>query len=75
MENKLNQSEVYMAAIWPEHQFSLTLDQGLVAAMEDEARWLIANDLTVEKQVPDFLDYIYVEGLEAVKPDAVNIIR
>ncbi len=75
IQNKLNHSAIYMAAIWPEHQFSLTLDQGLVAAMEDEARWMIANNLTPEKQVPDFLDYIYMDGLEAIKPGAVNIIR
>jgi NitT/TauT family transport system substrate-binding protein len=64
-----------MAAIWPEHQFSLTLDQGLVAAMEDETRWMIANNLTAATQVPDFLNYIYLDGLEAIKPEAVNIIR
>ena len=28
-----------------------------------------------EKPMPNFLDYIYVGGLEAVKPNAVNIIR
>ena len=43
--------------------------------MEDEARWMITNNLTTEKQVPNFLDYIYEDGLKAVKPEAVNIIR
>jgi hypothetical protein len=43
--------------------------------MEDEARWMIRNNLTTEKQVPDFLDYIREDGLKAVKPEAVNIIR
>ena len=55
------------------HSFSL--DQSLITAMEDEARWMIKNNLTTEKQVPDFLNYIYVDGLKAVKPGAVNIIR
>jgi NitT/TauT family transport system substrate-binding protein len=64
-----------MAAIWPQHQFSLTLDQGLVAAMEDEARWMIEHDLAPEENVPNFLDYIYIDGLEVVKPDAVNVIH
>jgi NitT/TauT family transport system substrate-binding protein len=75
LQKKFNFNDDYMALIWPEHQFSLTLDQGLVAAMEDEARWMIANGLTTEKQIPDFLNYIYVDGLEAVKPQVVNIIR
>jgi hypothetical protein len=43
--------------------------------MEDEARWMIANNLTTEKQVPDFGDYIYESCLKAVKPEAVNLIR
>ncbi len=51
------------------------------AARPDLVLWsagtigLIANNLTTEKQVPNFLDYIYEDGLKAVKPEAVNIIR
>ena len=58
-----------------ENQFFLSLDQSLIVAMEDEARWMIINNLTTEKQVPDFLDYIYMNGLEAVNPNAVDIIQ
>jgi len=36
---------------------------------------MIKNKLTSEKTVPNFLDYIYEDGLKAVKPEAVNIIR
>jgi hypothetical protein len=43
--------------------------------MEDEARWMINNKLTAEKQVPDFAAYLYLDGLRAVKPGAVNIIH
>ena len=64
-----------METVWSQNQFSLSLDQSLITAMEDEARWMIKNNLTTEKQVPDFLDYIYEDGLKAVKPEAVNIIR
>jgi NitT/TauT family transport system substrate-binding protein len=51
------------------------LKEGGSVATEDEARWMITNNLTRDKQVPDFLNYIYVDGLNAVKPEAVNIIR
>jgi hypothetical protein len=43
--------------------------------MEDEARWMISNKLTAENQIPDFLNYIYEAGLNAVKPEAVKILR
>jgi NitT/TauT family transport system substrate-binding protein len=61
--------------VWHENNFSLSLDQSLIVAMEDDARWMIKNKLTTEKQIPDFVNYIYVDGLKAVKPEAVKIIR
>lgn len=75
VQKRMNLDDAYMETVWPRYQISLSLDQSLILAMEDEARWMIENNLTTAKQVPDFLDYIYVDGLEAVKPEAVNIIR
>jgi NitT/TauT family transport system substrate-binding protein len=43
--------------------------------MEDEARWMIKNNLTRERAIPDFTNYIYLDGLKAIKPEVVNIIR
>ena len=42
--------------------------------MEDEGRWMIDNNLTSEKTIPDFRGYIYTKGLEEVKPESLNII-
>ena len=65
----------YMATVWQQNQFSLTLDQSLVLAMEDEARWMIRNNLTNATAVPDFRNYLYTDGLDTVKPGSVKIIR
>jgi hypothetical protein len=65
----------YADRIWQRTVFALRLDQSLITATEDEARWMISNGLTTEKQVPDFMNYIYEGGLEALKSDVVNIIR
>ena len=75
IQEKLNYDDAYMDSVWPDYRFSVLLDQSLIAAMEDEARWMISANLTVEKETPDFVNYIYLDGLEAVKPEAVNIIR
>jgi hypothetical protein len=40
--------------------------------MADEGRWMINNNLTSEKTLPYFRDYIYTKGLEVVKPEAVK---
>ncbi len=75
IQERLNLDANYMDTVWRQNQFSLSLDQSLITAMEDEARWMISNNLTTERQVPDFLDYIYEDGLKAIKPESVNIIR
>ncbi len=64
-----------MQVFWPNHRFKVALPQALLIAMEDEAKWRIENNLTSATEIPSYLDYIYLETLEEVKPDAVTIIR
>jgi sulfonate transport system substrate-binding protein len=61
---------------WASQDFRVTLDQFLLLEMEDEAKWAIRNRLTggVTK-IPNYLDFIYMDGLESVKPKAINILR
>jgi NitT/TauT family transport system substrate-binding protein len=75
VQKRLNLDAGYMDTVWQQNRFSLSLDQSLILAMEDEARWMIKNNLTAEKKVPNFLDYIHEDGLKAINPEAVNIIR
>lgn len=75
VQKRLSFDETHMSAVWSQNQFSLHIDQSLITAMEDEARWMIANGLTNEVHVPNYTDYIYEDALEAVKPEAVSIIR
>ena len=74
VKNQLNLSDAYTDKVWSQNQFSLSLDQSLLLAMQDEAQWLISNNLTNATTVPNFIDYVYLDGLKSVKPDAVNII-
>jgi NitT/TauT family transport system substrate-binding protein len=75
LQRRYHYSDEYVARVWPEHQFSLSLDQSLITAMEDEGRWMIANNMTNASNVPDLRNYIYEDGLEAIRPGSVNIIR
>lgn len=75
IQKRLNYKDAYMETVWSEHQFSLSLEQSLILMMEDEARWMIKNNLTSEKKTPDFLKYIYFDGLITIKPESVNIIH
>lgn len=75
VQQKLGYDNATIAVQWSVSQFALSLDQSLIAAMEDEARWLINNNLAAVKTVPDFPVCIYGDGLKAVKPGAVNVMR
>jgi NitT/TauT family transport system substrate-binding protein len=75
VQERLGVDAAYMETVWSQNQFSVSLDQSLITALEDEARWMIKSGLTPEKEVPDFVQYIYADALSAVKPVAVNIIR
>ena len=74
LQKRYHYDDKYVARVWPEQQFSLSLDQSLITAMEDEGRWMIANKMTNESNVPDLRNYIYEDGLEAIRPGSVNII-
>ncbi len=76
VRKRLNFSAAYMETVWSQNQYGLSLDQSLITAMEDEARWMIKNNQpTNESLVPDFLDCIYEDALGTVKSEAVDIIR
>jgi NitT/TauT family transport system substrate-binding protein len=62
-------------SIWPKSRFEVRLDQDLVILMEHEARWAMRNKLTGSTRVPNYLDFIYIDGLQKIKPEAVTIIH
>ncbi len=75
VKNQLNLSDAYTDKVWSQNQFSLSLDQSMLLAMQDESQWLINNNLTNSTVLPNFLNYIYLDGLFAVKPNSVNIFK
>jgi NitT/TauT family transport system substrate-binding protein len=75
VRKRLNYDDSYIARIWVHHRFSLSLDQTLIVAMKDEGQWMINSNLTGEKTIPDFVKYLYTDGLKAIKPEAVSIIH
>jgi len=65
----------YLESIWKNNKFKVSLPQALLLTMEDQARWLISSGLTNKTEIPDFLDFVYMQGLETLKPEAVTIIH
>ncbi len=61
--------------LWDGYKFGLSLSQTLILTLEDVARWSIRSNFTNKTEVPNYMDYIYMDALEEVKPEAVRIIH
>ncbi len=74
-KNRFNYESDYIDYSWPNQEFAVVLEQAMLIAFEDQARWRIKQGLTDATEVPNYLYYIYMDALEEVKPEAIGIIR
>ena len=72
---RVNLDLPYIESVWSDFHFVVDLTQSMIIAMEDQARWKMDNNLTDKTEVPNYLDFIYMDALEEVKPEAIGIIR
>ena len=61
-------------SIWKKFTFSISLDQSILVALEDEARWAKESGYT-DKNVPNYLDFIYLDAMKVARPSSVTIIH
>jgi len=73
--NRFNYKEEYTDYFLPKINFAVKLPQFLIITLEDQARWRIRHKLTDKTEVPNYLDYIYFDAMEEVKPGAITIIH
>jgi NitT/TauT family transport system substrate-binding protein len=57
---------------WEDYNFRAELNQALILSLEDHARWMLAREGRTDK-IPDFLDFLYINGLKSVRPAAIRI--
>ena len=75
VKDRFDYDSAYIDYSWPNQEFAVCLEQAMLVLFEDQARWSIKQGLTDATEVPNYLDYIYLEALEEVKPEEVGIIR
>lgn len=61
--------------LWDGYFFELSLDQSLLTSWDSIARWAIEIGLSDNKKIPNYLDYLFLDALQAVKPEALTIIH
>jgi len=75
MRGLLNHDAESMRSAWSKVDLRLRLDQDLLALMEDETKWFMVNKLTDRKDMPNYFDFIYLDGLKRINPPSVSIIH
>ncbi|MDA3898178.1 MAG: NrtA/SsuA/CpmA family ABC transporter substrate-binding protein [Desulfobacteraceae bacterium] len=70
-----NLNKEIVSAAWNDFDFNISLDQALLISWDEVARWTIENKFTNSKKIPNYLDFIYLDALDAVKPELITIIR
>lgn len=63
-----------IAELWSEFNFRVSLDQLLLLVLEDESRWAMNGHPVEGAKMPNYLNYIHVDSLRGVKPEAVTLI-
>lgn len=75
LADAMGYAPAYVDAIWPRFRFQLTLNQDLIATLEDQAHWLVERGLAGSDRIPNYLDAIWFPGLERVAPEAATIVH
>lgn len=75
VSKKLGIDKSELAAFWPGFDLRISLDQSLLINLEDEARWILKYKLTDQTKVPNYFNFIYLNGMESVNKERVSVVR
>jgi NitT/TauT family transport system substrate-binding protein len=75
VERSLGLDHESVVKTWAKTRFRVRLDQSLLTLLEDEGRWAIRNKLVDAEKMPNYLNFLYIDGLEKIRPDVVTVIR
>jgi NitT/TauT family transport system substrate-binding protein len=64
----------YVNHFWTTEEYELKMDQHVLMAMEDEGRWAIRQNFPGKKELPNYIDYLYLAPLAAAQPGAVSLM-
>lgn len=63
----------FIAWIWKDYLFKVSLDRLLISGLENQIRWAKENDLIARTAYPDFLTFMAPELLKQVDPNDVSL--
>ena len=64
-----------MAKLFEPEDYVVSLDQAMLLALDDQTRWAMKKGLVTRGPMPNYLNAMKYQHLEAVLPTAVTIVR
>ncbi len=61
--------------LWPGIDLRVCLPQALLLSLEDEARWVLVESRTAEREMPNYLDLLDIGPLNSLQPEVVTVIH
>ncbi len=73
--NAIKIDDATMARLFAPEDYIVSLDQAMLLALDDQSRWAMKRGLAKITPMPNYLNAMKYQDLEAVLPSAVTIVR
>jgi len=74
LTKRIGVSERYLADVWGDNQFRVSLERSLMLMLEEETHWIQSTQGSVQK-LPNYIRYIHFDALKTARPESVSIIH
>lgn len=64
-----------MVQLLEPEDYTVSLDEAMLLALEDITRWAMKKGLVESRPMPNYLNFMKYQHLDAVLPSAVTIVR
>ena len=71
----LHMDDATMARVFDPRDYGIALDQSILLALDDQTRWAMARGLIKQGPMPNYLNAMKYQDLEAVMPTAVTMVH
>ena len=71
----LKTDDAMVARLFQPEDYTVLLDEAMLLALDDETRWAIKKGLVESRPMPNYLNFIKYQDLEAVLPTAVTVVH
>ncbi len=68
-------NDATMAQLFEPEDYSVSLDQAMLLALDDQTRWAMQKGLVAPRPMPNYLKFMKYQDLEAVLPTAVTVVH